>query len=303
MSLYLLDVATGAVCARRDFPNDCISLAQNGGIHLLGSMLSVVSLRTQTIHIMQVKDDGRIVDLHRIGRNCFADDDLMLTHYRSLSTAAVRQSALRGSHAGGADGDPDGAAPHPQRPRKRAVVTSDDDDDDDDGPLAPRSAVWPQWRLSDRLTPRPHTPTNSLTDLLSPAAAALVEEDAAVAEDAGYPMVSGLKQRLLAYLYREARTSPLGPGALRRFYASFEQLANLRLWRAQFVDPEHLLLRYAPTDLVTGRTPDASLQVARAKGAVNRCRCVAHGAPICTGEPLCSVQLRDDRNPRCLRQR
>ncbi|PPD66196.1 hypothetical protein GOBAR_DD36926 [Gossypium barbadense] len=45
------------------FHNDCVNLTHNMGAFLYDDLLAVVSLRYQTIHILQIRDSGNLVDL------------------------------------------------------------------------------------------------------------------------------------------------------------------------------------------------------------------------------------------------
>ncbi|XP_064474585.1 DET1 homolog [Ornithodoros turicata] len=71
------------------------------------------------------------------------------------------------------------------------------------------------------------------------------------------PTINSLKHRLLVYLYRRAEGDPT---AQRRFYQHFDQLCDLRLWKMQLLDENHLLLKYASEDVVLFRLSDPNSQ-------------------------------------------
>ncbi|KAA3463611.1 light-mediated development protein DET1 isoform X3 [Gossypium australe] len=60
------------------FHNDCVNLTHNMGAFLYDDLLAVVSLRYQTIHILQIRDSGNLVDVRAIGAYCREDDELFI---------------------------------------------------------------------------------------------------------------------------------------------------------------------------------------------------------------------------------
>lgn len=68
----------GVVLDEKVFHNDFINLAHNMGVFLYDDLLAIVSLRYQTIHILQVRDSGNLVDVRTIGSFCREDDELFL---------------------------------------------------------------------------------------------------------------------------------------------------------------------------------------------------------------------------------
>lgn len=76
-SLHIVELATGRLCDRRRFRGDKIFLSHNQGVYLYKSTLAVLSVQQQMIHIFQLKDDGTFVDVRKIGRFCYEDDELV----------------------------------------------------------------------------------------------------------------------------------------------------------------------------------------------------------------------------------
>lgn len=65
--------------------------------------------------------------------------------------------------------------------------------------------------------------------------------------------INSLKHRLLTFLYRQAkrRADVLGDKYdLRKFYQFFEEIRQLRMWKMQLLDDNHLLIKYASEDVV-----------------------------------------------------
>ena len=62
----------------RVFHNDFVNLTHSMGVFLYDDLLAIVSLRYQTIHILQIRDSGNLVDVRSIGTFCREDDELFL---------------------------------------------------------------------------------------------------------------------------------------------------------------------------------------------------------------------------------
>ncbi|KAI4963291.1 hypothetical protein ZWY2020_015103 [Hordeum vulgare] len=57
---------------------DFINLAHSIGAYLYEDLVCIVSLRYQTIHVLQIRDSGSLVEVRRIGAFCREDDELFL---------------------------------------------------------------------------------------------------------------------------------------------------------------------------------------------------------------------------------
>lgn len=78
------------------------------------------------------------------------------------------------------------------------------------------------------------------------------------------PQINSLKHRLLVFLYRRAAKiskSEKNPYELRRFYQFFENFKNLRLWKMQLLDENHLLIKYANDEVVTLKATEPNSQI------------------------------------------
>jgi len=70
---------------------------------------------------------------------------------------------------------------------------------------------------------------------------------------------NSLKHRILVYLFRYS--SRYGnKESIRRYYQYFNQFKDLRMWKMQLLDDEHLFIKYASEDVVTLKTSNASSQ-------------------------------------------
>lgn len=72
-------------------------------------------------------------------------------------------------------------------------------------------------------------------------------------------MLVGIKQRLLAFLYDRALNAPDRASAVRHFHQSVHHYMALVIWKAQFLDADHLLIKMGPVDQLAkmNETPQA----------------------------------------------
>lgn len=82
--LFRLD--DGAILDEKAFRNDFINLAHSIGAYLYEDLLCIVSLRYQTIHVLQIRDSGNLVEVRKIGAFCQEDDELFLHSHGQVPT-------------------------------------------------------------------------------------------------------------------------------------------------------------------------------------------------------------------------
>ncbi|KAE8660961.1 Light-mediated development protein DET1 [Hibiscus syriacus] len=78
ITIHLLRLQDGVILDEKVFHNDCVNFTHNMGAFLYDDLLAVVSLRYQTIHILQIRDSGNLVDVRAIGAYCREDDELFI---------------------------------------------------------------------------------------------------------------------------------------------------------------------------------------------------------------------------------
>uniref|UniRef100_A0A0D9Y244 Light-mediated development protein DET1 n=1 Tax=Oryza glumipatula TaxID=40148 RepID=A0A0D9Y244_9ORYZ len=78
ITFYLVRLDDGAILDEKAFRNDFINLAHSIGAYLYEDLLCIVSLRYQTIHVLQIRDSGNLVEVRKIGAFCQEDDELFL---------------------------------------------------------------------------------------------------------------------------------------------------------------------------------------------------------------------------------
>ncbi|XP_040946816.1 light-mediated development protein DET1 isoform X2 [Gossypium hirsutum] len=85
ITIHLFRLEDGFKLDEKVFHNDCVNLTHNMGAFLYDDLLAVVSLRYQTIHILQIRDSGNLVDVRAIGAYCREDDELFLNSSSQLA--------------------------------------------------------------------------------------------------------------------------------------------------------------------------------------------------------------------------
>ena len=65
----------------KKFYDDFIHLTRDVGIFMYDDLISILSVRNQAIHILQVRKTGIFVDVRTIGPFCREDDELTLNSH------------------------------------------------------------------------------------------------------------------------------------------------------------------------------------------------------------------------------
>ena len=67
------------------------------------------------------------------------------------------------------------------------------------------------------------------------------------------PFYSSLKQRLISFFYKEA----LQNNTLTNFYMSINAITNLKIYRVQLLDENHILIKYTTTEYIINQKPSS----------------------------------------------
>ncbi|XP_030499339.1 light-mediated development protein DET1 isoform X2 [Cannabis sativa] len=182
ITFHLLRLEDGVVLDEKVFNDDFINLAHNMGVFMHDDLLAVVSLRYQTIHILQIRDSGNLVDVRAIGAFCSEDDELFLnSNVPTMGVQLTENNVENGLHQG-----------------------------------LPNSSNY---------------------------------------------FLSGIKQRLLSFIFRgiwseETNHALRAQNLKRMFYFHFQDYVDLIIWKVQFLDRHHLLIKFGSVDGAVSRTPD-----------------------------------------------
>ncbi|KAL6006698.1 acid phosphatase det1 [Asimina triloba] len=212
ITFLLVRLEDGVVLDEKVFYNDFVNLTHSTGVFLYDDLLSILSLRYQTIHILQIRDSGNLVNIRAIGTFCREDDELFLN-----------------SHA---------------------------------------QANWKEGK-----------PTASamlyscLLDCMSMAVLDRGRSDEAPTAENGQPhhqqiqgglFLTGIKQRLLSFIFRgiwneQTDHTQRVQSLKKKFYFHFQDYIDLIMWKVQFLDQHHLLIKLGSVDGAVSRTTDQHL--------------------------------------------
>lgn len=74
----MIRLEDGTVLDEKVFHNDFVNLTHSMGVFLYDDLLAILSLRYQTVHILQIRESGNLVSVRAIGAFCREDDELFL---------------------------------------------------------------------------------------------------------------------------------------------------------------------------------------------------------------------------------
>ncbi|KAL3675388.1 hypothetical protein R1sor_025336 [Riccia sorocarpa] len=78
IALYLVRLSDGHIADERIYHDDFIHLSHNMGVFLYDDLVAILSVRYQSIRILQIRETGRFVDVRTVGTHCREDDELVL---------------------------------------------------------------------------------------------------------------------------------------------------------------------------------------------------------------------------------
>jgi hypothetical protein len=236
ITFYLVGLQDGIVYDKRAFRRDYIPLAHHAGVYLYNDLFAVLSIQTQTIHLFQIQG-SRFLDVRTIGTQCYEDDDLAFAQQQELERQyeqqiqQQQQQLKQKQQQQNTSSHPDVQMHDEERSCEKEMSCSAYLDYTHEANKLGIPPPKPQC------TPKPETTT----------------EDSHTPTPTSTPIV-GLKQRLLAHLFRQAMESPQPTKALMLFHQQFEQYASLTLWKMQLLDEAHLLLKFGCADVVLQRS-------------------------------------------------
>ncbi|KAK9729096.1 hypothetical protein K7432_000538 [Basidiobolus ranarum] len=229
ITFYVMEIESGKICDRKTFKSDFIYLSHHSGVSLYGQFFAITSLQNQCIHVFQIKENGTFVGLRTIGWYNYDDDELELAKYEEFNEQFETRQR---SHSAPPDAEWHG-----------------------------RAGIDLSRTLSLGSSTRLEVPSLSHRD---PSLVDNPDEQSILFDDFKHtqPPLSGFKHRLLAYLYKKAKSVDDNGMALQNFYLTFSQFESLVLWKAQFLDETHLLVKLSSVECVTGRNTEGTNQTA-----------------------------------------
>ncbi|KAI8894494.1 De-etiolated protein 1 Det1-domain-containing protein [Globomyces pollinis-pini] len=229
ISFWVVNILTGVVCHKLIYENDFIYLPNHSGVHLYNDFLAITSVKNQCIHILLIQESGKLVEVANIGWLNQPDDQLLLSlteqNESDFQKSAPRQFSFSQSSSSLSENIP-------------SVTVSNNVD------------------LDFNLTQVPAEASRSrLFQLLSSHISSTYYLDTVVSEPV---ILSGLKQRIMSFLYKRALTSE-DPNAISHFYLTFSYFSSLVMWRMQFLDSDKILIKFGSINNIAGRASDSTV--------------------------------------------
>ncbi|KAK9804630.1 hypothetical protein WJX73_001191 [Symbiochloris irregularis] len=291
-TLHLVKLRSGQLLDTYTITDDFVSLSNNGGIHLYEDIMVVLAIRSQSIHVVQLRPSGHFLLVQVIGQHLHADDRLVIAtaeaaelHWQAqrslrpgesiehlqaanlLSQLAQRPKVSRSTRPALAAPPARGALGGMTRPRSaqhlhaashgrggtRAGGTL---------PMAPPGYLTPRVASQPIADAVVNDAVASITGLpISQAGLAARDSEAPeafIAAEEPLTLIEGIRHAVLTYLFKSQCSQAVASEAHTRFYYHFNNYMALVMWKVQMLDPDHLLLALGPRDAATSRSPEAS---------------------------------------------
>lgn len=248
ITLHLVAVETGRVVDQFTLHDDYVPLDNHYGVHMCGPILSVLSVRFQTIHVLRVQEGTPCFTVQAVvGFNCHLDDELVIANARHAEHSWRRSRARE-----------------KKRRQVPPILTIDSSSRRQRRRLNPTSASF--YANADNSDYESYTGISD-TEEKSDGKPVDVSDQDRQGPSAEQPEVetgfgngktrnglyTGLMQRLLAYVYRRH----LKEGRQKMFYRVVGQYSLLLIHKVQLLDHDHLLIRLGSYD--RGGNPADSL--------------------------------------------
>ncbi|TPX35553.1 hypothetical protein SmJEL517_g02048 [Synchytrium microbalum] len=250
VTFWLLDIETGQILDRKIYRNDYIFLSNHAGVHMLRNHMCIASVQHQSVYILEIKETGKFVELRTVGWFNYEDDALIL----SRATDAEEQYRQRIR-----------VNPPIANPNNRSTPANTTSMDWE--PDYVYTGLNSNRRLIGQRVFRPPEQPDVTAQLVPallstrppprqqpPPRATFNTEQLMEVDDESIPL-SGLKQRILTFLYRRAVSSGNDAG-IRNFYLTYPYFATLVMWRVQFIDQHHLMIKMGNLEQVVGKNPE-----------------------------------------------
>lgn len=233
ITFHLVNTETGQVRDKFVLRDDFVVLEGHAGVHMLGDLMCVLSIRHQTLHLLRVHDaTGRLMLVSRIGTFCDPDDEFEIARCRE---AELRNAATARSRKAQADVNGSRRA---RTGRGTGTHMTEGVGNED---IADRNV-----RDGD---------VNDPGDEHSHRAGVIETGLGSGKSPTGF--YSGIMHRLLVYVYKKH----LREKNERLFFRVIGQYSMLVMKKAQMLDEDHLLIRLGSSGMLDPRVSTCFLLV------------------------------------------
>lgn len=241
-SLHLVAVETGQVVDRFTLYDDYVPLEHHAGVYMYGTILSVLSVRFQTIHILRVQETTpRFVVQAVIGSHCCSDDELVIATAHHAEASWKRKADFEKRCREVSSMPPMQPQVPIESPQSNSILPDTSQHLNSpslDYRHSERVDSFQNGRDTDA-TNRGHISSESADHSRSVDSEPIPTETGFGNGKLRTGFYTGLMQRLLAYVYR----CHLREGRQQRFYRVIGQYSLLLIQKTQLLDDDHLLIR------------------------------------------------------------
>lgn len=227
-TFFVVRLLDGVVTEQILFENDFIPLSHHAGVYLCGNRFIVLSIKNQTVHAFHITSEGRLLKVNAIGWHCFEDDEVL------VETVADDEKRFEKNVLTHAE-----ATPVPGASCKSGILLCQSITEEKAfvGPASQSTSLHftSAWGNSSK----------------SPPISSESPGSDAMEVDTSASLVTGIRQRMMAFLLRRCSASSDPRRAIQTFHANFEQYLSLVMERVQLLDEHRLLIRFcSPGDAI-----------------------------------------------------
>ncbi|KAK9147196.1 hypothetical protein Scep_005953 [Stephania cephalantha] len=227
ITFHLVRLSDGVVLDEKVYCNDFVNLAHSMGVFLYDDLLAIMSLRYQTIHVLQIRESGYLVDVRAIGPYCREDDELFFYSHAQAKSKGFKLS----------------------RTKTEYINCEFRNTRHQDGVVKLGEGEVPKHMVMQGKSKQVEFP--------------LVQGETGLQryQSLETSFLSGMKQRLLSFIFRglwnEERDRTLRVQCLKKkFHFHFQDYVDLIMWKVQFLDRYHLLIKFGSVDGGVSRNTD-----------------------------------------------
>ncbi|KAI8808507.1 De-etiolated protein 1 Det1-domain-containing protein [Cladochytrium replicatum] len=251
--LWVVEINTGVICDNYALQSDYVFLTNHAGVHLYKNFLGIASVQHQSIYILQITESGTFLPIRTIGWDTNEDDSLLIDlvekEEENFQLRKRRRVDLGQNEQSGISFVP--------------APSTDENLDLDGDPMIPSDTYQLTQTSGSRNPPMHMVPTvepAAIANTLSLPGDLDGEDDQRLVSSNrhGASMIGGLKHRIMAYLFRKSSCSG-NSRQMQRYFETFQQFASLVMWRMQFLDEHHFLIKFGYLENVLGWNVEPSI--------------------------------------------
>ncbi|KAI8090005.1 De-etiolated protein 1 Det1-domain-containing protein [Halteromyces radiatus] len=227
---YSIDIESGQVVSQYKMPFDFLHINHHACVSVYGQVLSILSLKYQTIKLILLDVHGNFHELRSIGRFLNPDDELVIHRHQQQNQAYMLQKWKNLKK---------------QALPKGAIETNDMDE---------ASLHSPSSHLEDDVQGLDSFITAARMDMTINSMMGGEQLD-----DDTDPWQVLIDFGIDVQLHRFCMSESDGGIASRQFFRNYNVYTRMKFWRLQFLDEQHILIKLAPDTATLTPKPDGTV--------------------------------------------